>query len=57
MTTINSEIFWSVLAAIVAYGVSKHLLAVTLDQLLGKQSAGATNNPTGRSSMQKDPAA
>lgn len=57
MTTINSEIFWSVLAAIVAYGVGKHLLAVTLDQLLGKQSAGATNNPAGRSSMQKDPAA
>lgn len=57
MTTINPEIFWSVLAALVAYGVVKHLLGVALGQLLGKQSVAATNRPTGRSSMQKDPAA
>jgi hypothetical protein len=54
--TINPEIFWSVLTALFAYGISKHLLGVVLGQLFGKQSVAATNHQTGRSSAQKDAA-
>lgn len=45
--TINPEIFWSVLAALIAYGISKHVLAVALGQLCGKRPQAATNNLTG----------
>lgn len=57
MTSINPEIFWSVLAALFAYGVGKHLVRVALGQLLDKKSVAVTNRPTARSSMQKDPTA
>ncbi len=45
--TINPEIFWSVLATLIAYGISKHVLAVALGQLCGKRPQAATNNLTG----------
>ncbi|NWD57166.1 hypothetical protein HX878_20760 [Pseudomonas veronii] len=46
--TINPEIFWSVLAALVAYGISKHVFGVAWGQLWGKQPQAATNHQAGR---------
>lgn len=46
--TINPEIFWSVLAALFAYGISKHVIGVVFGQLWGKQPQAATNHQTAR---------
>lgn len=46
--TINPEIFWSVLAALFAYGLSKHVLGVALGRLWSKQPQAATNHLAGR---------
>lgn len=54
--TINPEIFFSVLAALFAYGLSKHLLVVVLGHLWGKQPVAATNHQVGRSALQNDTA-
>ncbi len=42
--TINPEIFWSVLAALAAYGISKHVVVVGLGQIWGNPK----NHLTGR---------
>lgn len=46
--TINPEIFWSVLAALFAYGLSKHVIGVVVGLLWGKQPRAATNHQAGR---------
>lgn len=45
--TINPEIFYSVLAALFAYGLSKHVVGVVLGRLWGQPRA-ATNHLAGR---------
>ena len=46
--TINPEIFWSVLAALFAYGLSKHVVGIVLGYLWTKQPQAATNHQVGR---------
>lgn len=44
--TINPEIFWSVLAALFAYGLSNHVIGVVLGRITG-QPRVATNHLSG----------
>lgn len=48
--TINPEIFWSVLAALFVYSLSKHVIGVVLGRLWGKQPQAATSHQEGRKS-------
>lgn len=54
--TINPEIFWSVLTALFAYGISKHVLGVVLGRLWTVQPKAAINPRTGRSGENKSSA-